>query len=51
MVGDAGFEAAGAEGAADIHIETGSNTKRAELSDYNLLIIGGFQNEGVGTGS
>jgi hypothetical protein len=38
MMGDAGFEAAGAEGTADINIETGSKVKPAKFSDFYLLI-------------
>ena len=38
VMGDAGFESAGAEGTADIHIEAGSSVKRAELSDLHLLL-------------
>ena len=38
MMGDAGFEAAGAEGTADIHIATGSKAKPAEFSDSHRLI-------------
>jgi hypothetical protein len=38
MMGDAGFEAAGTEGAADIHVETAMKPKRAEFTDLNLQI-------------
>lgn len=38
-MGDAGFEAAGAEGAADIHVETALKPKRAEFTDRNLRIV------------
>jgi hypothetical protein len=37
-MGDAGFEAAGAEGTADINIVSGSNLYPAEFSDFHLLI-------------
>jgi hypothetical protein len=37
-MGDAGFEATGAEGTADIHIEAGSKLKPAEFSDFHLLL-------------
>jgi len=39
MMGDAGFEAAGAEGAADIHVETALKPKRAEFTDLYLRIV------------
>ena len=38
MMGDAGFEAAGAEGAADIHVETALQVKWTEFTHFNPLI-------------
>lgn len=38
MVGNARFETAGTEGAADVHIAAGFDIKSAELADLNLLI-------------
>jgi hypothetical protein len=38
MMSDSGFEAPGAEGTADIHVETGSDTVPAEFSHINELI-------------
>ena len=37
-MGDAGFEAAGAEGTADIHIEPGSKLKPTDFSDLHLVL-------------
>ena len=50
MMGDTGLEAAGTECTADIHIEAGSDAKRAEFPDFNLLIGSGFEDQGVGSG-
>jgi len=50
MMGDAGFEAAGAEGAADIHVETALKPKQAEFTDLNLLIGRTPHDQGICTG-
>jgi len=49
-MGDAGFEATGAEGAADIHIETGSKLKPAEFSDFDRLIGRAPHDQSICTG-
>jgi hypothetical protein len=50
MMGDAGFEAPGTEGAADIHIETGPKVKLAEFSNLNPLIRKTPHDQGICTG-
>jgi hypothetical protein len=50
MMIDAGFEAAGAEGAADIHIETAPKVKPAEFSDTHPLIECAPHDQGICAG-
>jgi hypothetical protein len=50
VMGDAGFESTGAEGAADIHIEAGSKLKPAEFSDLHLLIRRTSHDQSICTG-
>jgi len=47
---DAGFETSGTEGAAEIHVVTGLDTKPVEFSDFNLMIGRRFKNQGIGAG-
>jgi len=51
MMGDAGFEAPGAEGAADIYIVSGSNVKQTEFSSFNPPFGRRFKDQCIGTGS
>ena len=50
MMDDAGFEAAGAECTADIHIETGAKVKPAEVSDFCALMRRAPHDQGICTG-
>jgi hypothetical protein len=50
MMGDAGFKAAGTEGAADVHIETRPRTQLPELADLNPLIGVASHDQSICTG-
>ena len=50
MVSYSGLETAGAEGAADIHIEPGLDFKSAEFADFHLPIGIADHNQCICTG-
>ena len=50
MMCDSGFETAGAEGAADVHIVPGPDEKPAEFSNFHLPLVIADHDQSICTG-